>query len=445
MINNKISNTTKLDAKVWNKIDTTWTLGLFGTAIGAGVLFFPIKAGYGGLIPILIMLVLAYPIAFLCHRALSRYCLSSQRTTDDITKTVEQQFGKNGGVIMTFLYFFAICPILWIYGVSITNTFMEFWSHQLGYQPLNRGVVAFSILLLIAVIIMFGKDIMVRTMSYLVYPFVASLILCSIALIPYWNGAVFSSVSANSFVLWGNGGLLMTILGGIGIMVFSFSFSAVISSFIVSQRLLYEADNGLELTAAKSSQIISRASFMMVFVVMFFAFSCVFTLSQEQMQEAKALNIPILSYLARHFQTISGPESMLSSIFIWVAPIIALVAIFKSYIGHYLGSLEGMNGLLNAFVFKKRKMNAKMLNFISMLFIMTSTWTIAYFNPNVLDLIDMIGAPIIAGLLCLLPTFAFNRAKTPFLQKYKGLISNYFVAIVGILTILNIIVPLCIN
>lgn len=60
----------------WRKSDTTWTLGLFGTAIGAGVLFFPIRAGFGGLIPILLMLVLAYPIAFYCHRALARLCLS---------------------------------------------------------------------------------------------------------------------------------------------------------------------------------------------------------------------------------------------------------------------------------------------------------------------------------------------------------------------------------
>ena len=58
----------------WRKSDTTWTLGLFGTAIGAGVLFFPIRAGFGGLIPILLMLVLAFPIAFYCHRALARLC-----------------------------------------------------------------------------------------------------------------------------------------------------------------------------------------------------------------------------------------------------------------------------------------------------------------------------------------------------------------------------------
>lgn len=57
----------------WRKSDTTRTTGLFGTAIGAGVLFFPIRAGFGGLIPILVMLVLAYPIAFYCHRATAGY------------------------------------------------------------------------------------------------------------------------------------------------------------------------------------------------------------------------------------------------------------------------------------------------------------------------------------------------------------------------------------
>lgn len=40
----------KAQHSYWRKSDTTWTLGLFGTAIGAGVLFFPIRAGFGGLI-----------------------------------------------------------------------------------------------------------------------------------------------------------------------------------------------------------------------------------------------------------------------------------------------------------------------------------------------------------------------------------------------------------
>ena len=80
----------------WRKSDTTWTLGLFGTAIGAGVLFFPIRAGFGGLIPILVMLVLAYPIAFYCHRALARLCLSGANPSGNITETVGEHFGKTG-------------------------------------------------------------------------------------------------------------------------------------------------------------------------------------------------------------------------------------------------------------------------------------------------------------------------------------------------------------
>lgn len=80
-----VSSQTKQSS--WRKSDTTWTLGLFGTAIGAGVLFFPIRAGFGGLIPILLMLVLAYPIAFYCHRALARLCLSGSNPSGNITET----------------------------------------------------------------------------------------------------------------------------------------------------------------------------------------------------------------------------------------------------------------------------------------------------------------------------------------------------------------------
>ncbi|EBQ6113632.1 threonine/serine transporter TdcC, partial [Salmonella enterica subsp. enterica serovar Enteritidis] len=245
--------------KSWRKSDTTWTLGLFGTAIGAGVLFFPIRAGYGGLIPILIMLVLAYPIAFLCHRALARLCLSGKNPSGDITETVEEHFGKGGGVVITFLYFFAICPLLWIYGVTITNTFMAFWEQQLGMMPLNRGVVSLILLLAMAVIIYFGKDLMVRVMSYLVFPFIASLVLLSLALIPYWNTAVFESVNADSFQLFGHSGILVTVWLGISIMVFSFNFSPIVSSFVVSKREEYEAACGKDFTEQKVNKIISRA------------------------------------------------------------------------------------------------------------------------------------------------------------------------------------------
>jgi hypothetical protein len=218
----------------WRKSDTTWTLGLFGTAIGAGVLFFPIRAGFGGLIPILLMLVLAYPIAFYCHRALARLCLSGSNASGNITETVEEHFGKTGGVVITLLYFFAICPLLWIYGVTITNTFMTFWENQLQMPALNRGFVALFLLLLMAFVIWFGKDLMVKVMSFLVFPFIASLVLISLSLIPYWNSAVIDQVNLSDIALTGHDGILVTVWLGISIMVFSFNFSPIVSSFVVS-------------------------------------------------------------------------------------------------------------------------------------------------------------------------------------------------------------------
>lgn len=158
-----VSSQTKQSSR--RKSDTTWTLGLFGTAIGAGVLFFPIRAGFGGLIDSSDVGI-GIPHRIYCHRALARLCLSGSNPSGNITETVEEHFGKTGGVVITFLYFFAICPLLWIYGVTITNTFMTFWENQLGFAPLNRGFVALFLLLLMAFVIWFGKDLMVKVMSY---------------------------------------------------------------------------------------------------------------------------------------------------------------------------------------------------------------------------------------------------------------------------------------
>lgn len=426
----------------WRKKDTTWVLSLFGTAIGAGVLFFPIRAGYGGLVPILLMLVLAYPIAYFCHRALTRLCFAGSKNKDgsypDLTEVATEYFGPMGGKVITFLYFFAICPLLWIYGVTITNTFMNLWTNILGLGELNRGVVAFGLLLLMTIVIYFGKDLMVKVMSYLVYPFIACLVIISLLLIPYWNGAVFSSIDASSFDLSNIG---LNVWAGIGIMVFSFNYSPIVSSFTVSQRKEYEDQYGHDFALNRASTIVSRAAMLMVGVVMFFAFSCLFTLSPAQMAEAKDANLPILSYLGDHFKALAGDSgSALASFLVYAAPIIAIIAIFKSFFGHYLGTIEGLNGLVVKFKYhdvKPDKAIFSKIDKINMLIIMASTWIIAVINPNILDLIETMGAPIIAALLCLLPVYSFYRIKD--LGKYKMAPSTFFVALIGILAILNII------
>ena len=56
------------------------------------------------LVVILVMLVLAYPIAFYCHRALARLCLSGANPSGNITETVEEHFGAAGQVRNQILF-----------------------------------------------------------------------------------------------------------------------------------------------------------------------------------------------------------------------------------------------------------------------------------------------------------------------------------------------------
>ncbi|BAN98994.1 hypothetical protein E05_42280 [Plautia stali symbiont] len=129
--------TVEAAATGWRKSDTVWMLGLYGTAIGAGVLFLPINAGAGGLIPLLIMAILAFPMTFFAHRALTRFVLSGKNPGADITDVVEEHFGVGAGKLITLLYFFAIYPILLMYSVAITNTV-----YKLYCAPARAGIAA---------------------------------------------------------------------------------------------------------------------------------------------------------------------------------------------------------------------------------------------------------------------------------------------------------------
>jgi len=84
-----LASATSRSTSAWRKTDTMWMLGLYGTAIADGVLFLPINAGICGLISLLIMAVIAFPMTFFAHRGLYRFVLSGKNPDEDITEVVE--------------------------------------------------------------------------------------------------------------------------------------------------------------------------------------------------------------------------------------------------------------------------------------------------------------------------------------------------------------------
>ncbi|MDU7868935.1 MAG: HAAAP family serine/threonine permease, partial [Pantoea sp.] len=345
------------------------------------------------------------------------FVLSGKNPAGDITDVVEEHFGTGAGKLITLLYFFAIYPILLMYSVAITNTVESLMVNQLGLVPPPRILLSLLLIVGLMMIVRFGEQMIVKAMSVLVYPFVAVLMLMACYLIPHWHGAALTTL--NSAAPGGNG-LWMTLWLAIPVMVFSFNHSPIISSFAVAKREEYG-----EAAEKKCSRILACAHLLMVVTVMFFVFSCVLSLSPADLHAAKAQNITILSYLANHFQV---------PVIAWLGPIIAIVAITKSFLGHYLGAREGFNGMVNKALRSRGKQIAPArLNRLTSLFILLTTWLEATLDPNILGMIETLGGPVIPMNLFLMPMYAIQ--KVPAMRQYSGKISNLFIVLTGLIAI----------
>ncbi|MBT9287273.1 MULTISPECIES: aromatic amino acid transport family protein [Bacillus] len=417
------NNASYEDPAKWCRQNTIWVLGLFGTAIGAGVLFLPINAGIGGILPLMIITVLAFPITYFSHRALARFVLSAGSATDGILAVTGEYFGAKARRVFTVIYFLAIYSILLMYSVAITNTAQSFIVNQMNMPEPPRGLTAGFLIAGLLFIVRFGQDAVMKTMSLLVYPFIGSLCLMGIYLIPKWNTAI---LDVTHLSLSGSGqGMFMTVWMTFPVLVLSFNHYSMISPFVVAQRQCY----GDKFADDKCAQIQKYSYILMILTVLFFVYSCVFSLSPADLAMAKKQNISILTYLANHFH---------SAFIACLSPIIAFLAITKSFLGHYIGAYEAMRDIIVE-VFPSRN-NKKKTDFIILFFMFVTCWLIAYINPSILGIIESISGPIGAVILLLLPMYAIR--KLPVLKMYRNKISNVFVAIIGVITVSAIIFAL---
>ncbi|MDG6894385.1 serine/threonine transporter [Volucribacter amazonae] len=398
----------------WNKFDVIWMLNLFGTAVGAGVLFLPINAGMGGFWPLVIMVILVGPMTYLAHRGLARFVLSSSKPGSDITEVVEEHFGKTAGKVITLLYFFAIFPILLIYGNGITNTVDSFITHQLALPSPNRAILSFILIAGLISVMLMNENVMLKITEFLVYPLVLILLGLSLYLIPHWNSTMLSELpTAEAFIT--------TLWLTIPVLVFSFNHSPAISAFSQSQLRQYQDP---KLTEQYASRTLKGTASILLAFVMFFVFSCVLTLTPQELALAREQNISILSFLANKFD---------NPYISYFGPLVAFLAITSSFFGHYLGAKEGLEGLLLKMRQSQQPINRKKLQYITALFFLFSLWGVAIINPSILGLIESLGGPIIAMILFIMPMYAIR--KIPAMQAYQGKLSNVFVSIMGVIAI----------
>ena len=363
------------------------------------------------------------------------------------THAAEEYFGRNVSVFISILYFFAIFPICLAYCVGITNTFESFIYNQLlplldsngslamfissiyttelndkGTQvahllPLWRAILVFLGVSAFMLIMLFSEEFITKVCEWLVYPLCAILFLFSLYLIPHWNLGSLSEVpNVKEFltIVW----LTLPVL------VFSFNHSPAISTFSLSVKREYG-----EHSVAKANQILFRTATMLLIFVMFFVFSCVLCLSPAELAEARAQNIPVLSYFANKLD---------NPIISYGGPLIAFLAISSSFFGHYFGAREGAYGIVRKCckIAGNETPNLKAIAMISTSVMYVVMLLVAYINPSVLGFIEDLGGPIIAAILFLMPIIAIYSVSK--MKQFKNPALDTFVFITGLLTIFTV-------
>ena len=387
----------------WSKHDTHWVLSLFGTAVGAGILFLPINLGIGGFWPLVLMALLAFPMTFMAHRGLARFVLSSKDKNADFTDVVEEHFGASAGRLISLLYFLSIFPILLIYGVGLTNTVDSFLVNQVGMTSPPRVLLSGGLVFSLIAIMLGGERLMLRAFAVMVYPLVAILAFLSVYLVPSWQMPVFAMPDLADFSI--------TVWLAFPVVIFSFSHAAAISSFVSVQRRHYD-----ERAKTKSEQILKRTSVMLIAFVLLFVFSCVLTLSPAQLEEAKQLNVSVLSYLA----------NVTNNPFIAaLGPLVAFIAITSSFLGHFLGARESLNGLVT----KYSNLSYRKADKLGIAAMLLTIWLTAVINPSILGMMEALSGPVIAMILFIMPMLAVYKVDS--LKNYRGTAGTYFLLATG--------------
>ena len=400
--------------------DMEWVLTLFGTAIGAGILFLPIQAGLGGIWPMIILTLIILPLTYISHRGVTRMVASSEQATD-ITGVVENDLGRNWGFAISVLYFLSIVTICVGYATGVTKIVSSFLENQMGIDGISRPMLTGILLVGLTGVIVAGENTVLKVTSILVYPLIAILFGLSLYMIPYWNLSVFQQpIEPASLVR----NLLLTF----PVLVFSMNFSPICSALASS----YRGKSATPDEAVKrTDRVVWWNSLILLVFVMFFVFSIVLSQTPQSMVDAKANNVDVLTMIS-----LQSNEPWLR----YLIPIVALIAIVTSYFGHFIGTCEGLDGMIyrlatwNADKDSKAAFNHRKLRTWTTISMIAGLWMLAVFNPPILKIIGAMSAPVIALYCYVMPVVLMKRV--PRLMIYRSTWGGV-VFVFGLITIIG--------
>ena len=373
-----------------------WIFTLFGTAVGAGILFLPIQAGISGMFWVLVVSLFIYPITFFSHKLFAGIMLKTKQPRD-FTGAVSEFLGSKFGLLNNILYFLLMFIALIAYSTGLNNDLGEFLFDKGGFQinPGDTPYLSLAFIFLFLLLLKFGKKLILKIAGVLSLVMIVFLLVISVSLIDMWDLrsiSLFSNpkISFSHFLLF------------FPVLVTSFLFYPSISSMVINFRKA-QADDAR--TASRIRRILLWCTVFLIFFTMFFVFSCLLSIPYKDFKQALQENISVLSLLS-----MKGQKAFLSDI----EPLVSIFALSTSFIGVSFGLRDSGIELLKRI--RSGKENKPFLSDAGMetiVFIVAGfpLWLFTIANFSVLDIFGGFVAPLSAVFLFLLPVIIFYRIR----------------------------------
>jgi len=400
----------------WSWKDTIWMMGVYGTTVGAGTLFLPVEVGTRGPLVFFIMLLLGLPLSLIPHVLICRIFMRDNQTDNAALPLFGKFFGPKGRQGIKIFFCVAHFPVTLVYVVSLVNALDNYFTAHLHFAALNRAVLAFIAVSLLFIVLSKGRDRVVSTMSTLAIPFALSLLLIALMQIPAWHlanltHAIRETTDAPA------GQSLKALWLALPLITFSFCSAPMLSPL---SSYYLEKGNGGE---RKAVGVVRLAYCAIFFSIIFFVLSCMLSMPREAFVAAKAQNLNVLSVMAGN-----GGADLL----FLVAPFIAIVAMTKSFLGVCLPVAETFATLIGDAAGVQDGSGRKRAKAVAFTLMFAVSLAVAYWNPDVIALIETVCGPLIAIFLFAIPAWlVYTRTELQTLRGPMALI----VIVGGLLTV----------
>jgi serine transporter len=380
-----------------------WILTMFGTAVGAGILYLPVQAGTAGIWALAVLSLLLLPLIYYSHKNVVTIVLTGGSDAS-YARVLAGRCGRFFSEGLVALYFLTFFVLLYSYLLGLSANMTDFLG-KLGVPAvgwLTGGRLNLLIIVAFAALHLLGENAILRVMSSISSILIVLLFGISVYLIPFWDATPY--LGTPSPLHFADDLLLI-----LPILTLSFLFFPALSSMVAAYRSSTATTGETARDTARLDRIVLKTTLLLLLFVLFFVFSCLLSLSPQAFADAAERNLNCLALL--------GDRAGINPLIAEVGPLLGLGALITSFIGVFFAVRESALQLVQrglalagrATVAHSSPGQSRRQAITVQLLLFAGLWLLSLVNPSVMSLFGLVISPLVAIFIFIMPIVVLVR------------------------------------